>query len=259
MNLANTESLIPTLLIAEEAFCNRLAVLEGKMPGKLKEKLGPYTKLPSINEKVTIGLPADLLRYRPDIRSAERRLAAQTAQIGVATADLFPSLQLTGNFEIQSRKFAGLGNINNRAYVWGPDLRWNIFEGNRIRNNIKVQEAVTLELLVNWQNTVLLAVEDVRNSISSYVRETERKNYLEASVNAALRSVELVENLYKAGLTDFQNVLDTQRTLFLQQDNLAASEGLVLKNLVQIYKAFGAGWYNMNISYASEELPVVSK
>ncbi len=258
-NLANTQSVIPTLLIAEEAFCNRLAVLQGKMPGELKEELGPYTKLPSISEKVTIGLPADLLRYRPDIRSAERQLAAQTAQIGVATADLYPSLQLTGNFEIQSRRFTGLGNINNRAYVWGPDLRWNIFEGNRIKNNIRIQEATALELLVNWENTVLLAVEDVRNAVTSYVEQTQRRDYLQASVKAALRSVDLVETQYKTGLTDFQNVLDTQRTLFLQQDSLAISEGLVLKNLVQVYKAFGAGCYNVNISYTADKLPVTFK
>ncbi len=258
-NLANTESVIPTLLIAEEAFCNRLAVLQGKMPWELKEELGPYTKLPSINDDVTIGLPADLLRYRPDIRSAERTLAAQTAQIGVAVADLYPSLQLSGSFEIQSRRFTGLGNINNRAYSWGPDVLLTIFEGNRIRNNIKIQKADTLELLVNWQNTVLLAVEDVRNAITSYVQETDRKSYLETSVKAASRSVELVENLYKTGLTDFQNVLDTQRTLFLQQDNLVTSKGLVSKDLVQIYKAFGAGCYDINVVYTPDELPTGSR
>ena len=177
----------------------------------------------------------------------------------VAEADLYPSLQLSGTFEIQSRRFTGLGNINNRAYSWGPDLVWIIFEGNRIRNNIKIQKADTLELLVNWQNTVLLAVQDVRNAITSYVQETDRKSYLETSVKAALRSVELVEGLYKSGLTDFLNVLATQQELFVQQDNLATSQGLVLKDIVQIYKAFGAGWQSMEITYTPENLPVSYK
>ena len=244
LNLADTKSQLPTLLISEEASLNALSVLIGQLPGRLKSELGSGKVPAAAKDNIAIGLPVDLLRLRLDIRRAERRLAAQTARIGVAKADLYPALQLSGSFNIESVEFRGLGNINNKGYSFGPGLRWNIFDGNRIRNTVKVQEATTAELLANWENTVLSAVEDVRNAMYAYVREKERNSSLEDSVKAALRAVELVESLYKSGLTDFQNVLDTQRTLFVQQDKLASSNGSMLRDLVQIYKAFGAGWQN---------------
>jgi multidrug efflux system outer membrane protein len=251
-NLANTESEIPTLLTAEEASLNRLAVLLGELPGSLRNEISSYKSLAPIKETINISLPVNLLRERPDIRRAERALAAQTATIGVAEADLYPALQLSGYFQTQSLKFSGLGNVNNKAYSYGPGLTWNIFDGNRIRNNIKIQEAVTAELLAEWQNTILAAVEDVQNAMYAYMQQAKRRQLLEDSVAASLRSVDLVQNLYKNGLTDFQNVLDTQRTLFLQQDNLAISNGLLLQDIVLIYKAFGAGWQNQEIAKLPE-------
>ncbi len=243
-NLANTKAEIPSLRTAETASLNRLAVLIGQMPGQLKSKLKPYTNLPQLKD-VNITLSTDLLRQRPDIRRAERQLASQTARIGIATADLYPSLQLSGYFQIQSRTFSGLGNINNKAYSFGPGIGWNIFDGNRIKNVIKSEEAATNELLAVWQNTVLLAVEDVNNAMSSYTNEQMRTQSLDDSVKASLRSVEIVESLYTNGLTDFQNVLDTQRSLFVQQDKLASSEGQRLTDIVRIYKSFGIGWNNI--------------
>lgn len=251
-NLASTESQIPTLLITEEAALNRLAVLLGEQPGSLRSELADGKSLAPVTEDVNISLPANLLRRRPDIRRAERQLAAQTAAIGVAEADLYPALQLSGFFETQSLKLSGLGNINNKIYAYGPGLTWNIFDGDRIKNNIKIQEALTAELLAKWQNTVLAAVEDVQNAMYAYVQQGARQKSLEESVAASLRSVELVESLYKNGLTDFQNVLDTQRALFNQQDNLAAGNGLLLQDLVLIYKAFGAGWQNSGVTNPSE-------
>lgn len=252
-NLANTESEIPTLLTAEEASLNRLAVLLGELPGSLRNEISSYKSLTDVKETINISLPVDLLRQRPDIRRAERALAAQTATIGVAEADLYPALQLSGYFQTQSLKFSGLGNVSdNKAYSYGPGLTWNIFDGSRIRNNIKIQEAVTAELLAEWQNTVLVAVEDVQNAMYAYMQQAKRQQLLEDSVAASLRSVDLVQSLYKNGLTDFQNVLDTQRTLFLQQDNLAISNGLLLQDIVLIYKAFGAGWQNQEIAKPPE-------
>ena len=241
-NLANTESEIPPLLIAEEASLNRLAVLLGELPGSIRNEISPDRTIAAIKENIDISLPVNLLRQRPDIRRAERLLAAQTASIGIAEADLYPALQLSGFFETQSLKFSGLGNINNKTYSYGPGLSWNIFDGNRIRNNIKIQKAITAELLAGWQNTVLAAVEDVQNAMYAYSQQAVRQKSLENSVAASVRSVDLVQSLYQSGLTDFQNVLDTQRTLFIQQDNLATSNGLLLQDLVLIYRAFGAGW-----------------
>jgi outer membrane protein, multidrug efflux system len=251
-NLANTESEIPTLRIAEEALLNRLAVLLGELPGSLRNEISSYKALAPIKENVNISLPVNLLRQRPDIRKAERLLAAQTANIGVAEADLYPALQLSGYLQTQSLKFAGLGNINNKAYSFGPGLTWNIFDGNRIRNNVKIQRAVTAQLLADWQNTVLAAVEEVQNAMYAYIQQAKRKQSLEDSVAASLRSVDLVQSLYKSGLTDFQNVLDTERALFLQQDNLAISNGLLLQDLVLIYKAFGAGWQGLQVTSPAE-------
>ena len=251
-NLANTESEIPPLLISEEASLNRLAVLLGELPGSLQNEISPDKTIAAVKENIDISLPINLLRQRPDIRKAERLLAAQTATIGIAEADLYPALQLSGYFQTQSLKFSGLGNINNKTYSYGPGLTWNIFDGNRIRNNIKVQKAVTAELLAGWQNTVLAAVEDVQNAMYAYTQQVKRQQLLEESVSASLRSVELVQSLYKSGLTDFQNVLDTQRTLFLQQDNLAVSNGLLLQDIVLIYKAFGAGWQNTEMTKPPE-------
>lgn len=252
-NLASTESQIPTLLTTEEALLNSLAVLVGEMPGSLKNELSSYKSLPVVTEEINISLPVNLLRQRPDIRKAERLLAAQTASIGVAEADLYPALQLSGNIQTQSIKFSGLGNVsNNKSYSYGPGLSWNIFDGNIIRNNIKMQEALTAELLANWQNTVLTAVEDVQNAMYAYIQQAERQKSLANSVTASLRSVDLVQNLYKSGLTDFQNVLDTQKTLFVQQESLAASNGLLLQDIVLIYKAFGAGWQDIPVKNPAE-------
>ena len=221
---------------------HHLAVLLGEQPGSLRNELGVLKPLSPVKESIEISLPANLLRQRPDIRRAERLLAAQTASIGVAKADLYPALQLSGIFRTQALKFSGLGNVtDNKSYSYGPGLTWNIFEGNRIRNNIKIQEAFTAGLLADWQNTVLTAVEDVQNAMYACVQQAKRQQSLQDAVTASLRSVDLVQNLYQSGLTNFQNVLDTQRALFLEQDSLAASNGLLLQDLVTIYKAFGAG------------------
>ncbi|MDD5458843.1 MAG: efflux transporter outer membrane subunit [Phycisphaerae bacterium] len=259
LNLANTESEVPTLRVSEAASLNRLAVLLGELPGSLKEEISDYKQPLSIKENITIGLPMDMLRMRPDIRRAERQLAAQTAQIGIAKADLYPSLQLSGVWQVQSRQFSGLGNINNKTYSFGPGFQWNLFDGNRIRNMIKIEEATTSELLVNWENTVLSAAENVENAIVSYTQELQRMDSLDNSVTASLRSVELVESLYKNGLTDFQNVLDTQRSLFVQQDKLASSRGVALQAFVRIYKGFGAGWQLSATETSSQKTEVDDK
>jgi outer membrane protein, multidrug efflux system len=250
--LATTQAEISLLRIAEAEAIHRLAVLLGETPLQLQQQLRTAKPLPIPNEKVAVGFPADMLRQRPDIRAAERRLAAQTARIGVATADLYPSLQLTGTFEIQSRQLSGLGNIHNQTYSFGPGLGWNLFDGNRIRNTIKIEEAVTQELLAAWENTVLLAVEDVENAIVSYEQRQLQRQAMTRAVEATRRSMELVETQYKSGLTDFQNVLDTQRSLRTQQDFLAASEGAWLQSLIRIYKSFGGGWQMAAIAPENE-------
>ena len=242
LNLANTEAFVPDLLILENAILNRLAVLTGQYPGSLREELEALGEIPSYNNTVKVGLPVDLVRQRPDIRRIERQLAAQTAEVGIATAELYPSLSLSGTFAFESTKSDNLFERPSRAYGFGPSMRWSLFAGNRIRGNMKLQELITDEVYVQYEQTVLLAVEEVENTTVEYVQKIKRTDFLTKSVAASEKSTVLVGDLYRNGLTDFQNVLDMQRTLSQQQDNLAQSEGDIAKSIVRIYKALGGGW-----------------
>ena len=188
------------------------------------------------------GLPAELLRRRPDIRSAERALAAQTARIGQAEALRYPSCSRSGTLGLQATHFADLGDWDSRAFGFGPAVRWNVFDGNRLRSLVAVEEARTRQLAVQYEATVLRAIEEVENALVGFVQEQERAAALERSVAAARQSVAMVETLYRNGLTNFQNVLDSQRSLSQQEDRLAVSEGLILQQGVALYKALGGGW-----------------
>jgi NodT family efflux transporter outer membrane factor (OMF) lipoprotein len=240
LNLASTESFIPTLRILLVQSIDRLAVLLGEHAGPLYEEFEAVAPIPSAQPAVTIAVPAELLRQRPDIRRAERELAAQTAKIGVATGDLYPRLSLSGSFA-----FEGTSDIleyGKRAWSFGPAIRWNLFDGGRVRARIKIEDARTEQALAAYEQTILVAFQDLEDGLVAYTQERIRRDALARSVIAAAYSVELVDTLYRTGLTDFQNVLDTQRSLFVQQDNLAESEGRVTTNLIRIYKALGGGW-----------------
>jgi len=252
LNLANTESEVPSLRLAEIQAINRIAVLLGQFPQSFKGQLRAVSPIPTPSEQIPAGLPADLLRRRPDIRRAERELAAQTAGIGVATADLYPSFSLTGTFHLKAESPSDMTNMSSRAYSFGPGLKWNIFSGNRVRNNIKIAEARTEQAAVRYERAVLGAVEEVEAALTAYMQEHERRDALDRSTAASQKAVELVESLYRNELTDFQNVLDMQRTLFLQQDKLAVSRGQVVLSLIRIYKAIGGGWSPDALEQASD-------
>ena len=241
-NLANTESLIPTLSNLLERSLNRMAVLLGEPPGSLHEELATPAPIPDEPEHMTTGLPADLLRQRPDVRLRERELAAQTARIGVATADLYPSFSLSGVLGLQS---ANSGNLfSGSSLTWGVGLpiRWDLFNGGRIRSQIEAEEARTEQALLAYEQTVLSALEEVENAMVAYEQESIRRERLREAVDATSRSLELVLTQYRSGIADFQNVLDTQRSLLVRQDDLAVSEGLVVSNLISLYRALGGGW-----------------
>jgi NodT family efflux transporter outer membrane factor (OMF) lipoprotein len=239
---ASTAADIPSLEILLNNALNRLAVLLGEHPGALNSELGRPSAIPTPPAEITAGLPAELLRRRPDVRRAERLLASQTALIGVATADLYPSFSLGGFIELVAGNFADLGE--GESVGWGliPGLRWNLFAGGKIRNNIRVQEARTEQLLYLYEQSVLLALEEVEDALVAYEREKVRRGRLQEATDAAQRSLEIVRIQYLSGLTDFQRFLDSQRALFVEQDRLAASEGQVVRNLVALNKALGGGW-----------------
>lgn len=243
LNLANTQSALPTLRILLTQTIHRLGVLLGKRPSALHPTLAKRAPIPKAPPQITVGLPAQLLRQRPDIRQAERQLAAQTALIGVATADLYPRFTLSGTLALEANQVGNLYDASSTyAFGIGPSLRWNLFSGGRIQGNIQLEDARTQQTLLAYEQTVLLALEEVENAMVAYVQEVNRRDTLTRSVEAAEKSVDLVQTLYKEGLTDFQNVLDTQRSLFQQQDQLASSQGQVTQNVVRIYKSLGGGW-----------------
>jgi NodT family efflux transporter outer membrane factor (OMF) lipoprotein len=241
LNLSRTESTIPTLRSDLAQTVHRLAVLTGQEPGALRELLREAKPIPSPPDQATVGLPADLLRQRPDLRRAERNLAAQTERIGGAKAEFYPTLYLPGTLSLEA---FDAGNLNggSLAYAFGPRVRWTIFSAGRVRNQIKVEEIRTEQALYAYEQTVLLALEEVENAMVALAEEHDRQDSLAKSVRAARQSVELVKDLYLSGLTDFQNVLSMERSLFEEEDQLAISEGLLSGNMVRLYKGLGGGW-----------------
>ena len=238
-NLGDTEATIPQLEQALGFALNRLAVLLATTPGALDDELSRAGSIPEPPAAVGVGIPAELVRQRPDVRGAERLLASQTARIGVATADLYPRFSLFGFFSFDA------GNVGDSTGVgWSlvPGVRFNLFDRERIRSRVRVEEARAEQTFLAYEQTVLRALEDVENAMIAYAKERERRERLVEAVDATERSVELVRTQYLSGLTNFQNVLDSQRSLFRLQDQLATSEGLQIQNLIVLYRALGGGW-----------------
>jgi NodT family efflux transporter outer membrane factor (OMF) lipoprotein len=240
-NLATSQALIPQLQGGLSATLNNLAVLVGRYPGSIGGMLRGSTKIPTPRESLSIGLPANLLRSRPDIRAAERTLAAQTASIGVAQAELYPKFGLSGTFSLQSTSSGNLVDTDSRAYSFGPSFQWRIFEGGRIRESIKVEESRTRQALANYEKTVLQAVAEVESSLASIKYEKRRNQFLDKSVTSAKETASLIVDNYTEGLVDFQNVLDAQRTVFDREDSAAASSGQFAINHVSLYRSLGGG------------------
>jgi NodT family efflux transporter outer membrane factor (OMF) lipoprotein len=241
-NLESTKSQIPTLKIGIEQGKNGLAVLLGEFPGALKQELDNYKPVPVLPIEVAIGVPANLLRRRPDIRKTERELAAQTARVGVATAELYPKLTLIGSVGLESLSAGSLFTGPAAAFSIGPKVTWPIFNAGRIRQNIKVEDEKQEQSLIQYELSVLTAVKDVENALIDYAQEQIRRKSLIKTSQAANRAVELATELYAAGLSDFLGVLEAERSLFQFQDQLAASEGSVVSNLIRLYKSLGGGW-----------------
>jgi outer membrane protein, multidrug efflux system len=239
----STESQVPTLEQLMKQAAHKLGILLGESPDALIDELGVTRPIPSAEiPMVPIGLPSDLLRRRPDIRNAERLLAAATANIGVAVADLFPRFSLTGQFGLSAPQFKEIGNYTSRSWSIGPAVTIPLLDWGRIRSNIQVQNALQEQAFVTYQGTILTALQEVEDSIVAYDREQVRRQSLYDAVEADKRAVTLALQRYNAGLTDFLQVLDAQRSLYAAQDQLIQSEALVSLNLVSLYKALGGGW-----------------
>ncbi len=241
--LETTRSRIPDLETGRKRAAYRLDVLLGRVPGEVLPELIASPGAARVPAEIPIGLPAELLRRRPDIRQAERDVAAASAQIGVATADLFPRFALMGTFGLESDDFGELFDTNSRYWSVGPlSVRWPIFDSGRIRSNIRVQEARHEQTVIAYERTVLEAYEEVAGALVGYAQVRLRRDALINAVDADQRAVDLANELWKQGLTDFLNVLDTQGDLFDLEDQLAASDAEVTTNLIALYKALGGGW-----------------
>jgi NodT family efflux transporter outer membrane factor (OMF) lipoprotein len=240
--VTTTTAQLPDLTRQMDASLQTLAVTLGTDAQSLAEELGPVKPIPVAPPNVPVGLPSDLLRRRPDVRAAERQIASATAQIGVATAELFPEFTLTGSLGLQSSHFKSIGNFNSRYWSIGPSVSWPLFDAGKIRSNIALQKAITAEKWANYQKTVLQALSDVETALESYTNERDRRVQLAKSVQALQRALDLANQLYKQGVGEFLDVLDAERSLFTAEDLLAQSDQAVSADLVSLYKALGGGW-----------------
>ncbi|MBL8643411.1 MAG: efflux transporter outer membrane subunit [Rhodospirillaceae bacterium] len=220
----------------------RLAVLVGEVPQTFTLTEEAEAVLPVTPEVISIGEPADLLRRRPDVRQAERALEAATARIGVATAELFPRLSLTGAVGLSALSFDNLSEQAAFQYSVGPSLVWNLFAGGASRARIAQADALAQAQLARYDNTVLLALEDAEASLTRFAREKVRLGHLSAAALASARAADFADQRYRGGVDNFLNVLDAQRSLLAAEDSLVQSQVAVATQFIAVHKALGTGW-----------------
>jgi len=240
--LANTESMIPMLKTLRRVSENRLCTLLGMPPQDISQLVGPPGKIPPVPAEVVVGIPADLVRRRPDVRRAERLLAAQSARIGIAEAELYPHIAITGQLAFQAENFPDLFDGRSFAGLISPGIRWNILHYGRLLNAVRVEDTRFRQALLGYQEAVIRACEEAEGAITAFLQEQVRVRALARATEAVEKAVQLALLQYQQGVIDFQRVLDSQRGLVQQQDALAESRGKVATNLVNIYKALGGGW-----------------
>jgi outer membrane protein, multidrug efflux system len=240
--LTTTEAEVPSLQTGFDASVYQLSVLLGQPPGALVDQMAAKQDIPLTPPVVPVGLPSDLLLRRPDVQKAERDLAAATAQIGVAKADLYPKFSLTGIAGLQSTSAGNWFQYASKYWSAGPTVQWELFEAGSIVANIHVQNARQEEALDQYQQTILVALEDTETALTAYAREQVRRESLTQSVGANRQALNEAQQLYKSGLTDFVSVLQSETSLYTSQDALVQSDQTVSLDLVQLYKALGGGW-----------------
>jgi NodT family efflux transporter outer membrane factor (OMF) lipoprotein len=240
--LRTTLAQIPSLEQQEAQTINALSLLLGQPPNALRSELVTAKPVPPVPPRVPVGLPSELARRRPDIRQAEAQLHAATADIGVAQANFYPSVNLTGSFGLQSLQFGKVFDAHSKQYSFGPGLTIPIFQGGQLRSALHLREALQQEAAVNFQKTVLQAWHDVDNALTAYQSEQTRRDELIHAVAENRRALALAQSRYQQGVADFLTVLDAERSLLAAQLQLADSTTTVSANLVALYKALGGGW-----------------
>lgn len=244
--LDSTRAAVPVLETSINHTIHRLSVLTGQLPNALMAKLSPAAPMPILPDIVAIGNPADLLRRRPDVQIVERRLAASTARIGVATADLFPRVTFVGSVSMEASALSSMGAAGSGAYSLGPRISWAAFDLGRVYARLKAADARADADLALYQQTVLNALEETENALVSYNKIHEKQDFLASAVKNSLKAQQLAQLRFNEGITDFLTVLDSQLRLLQDQNQLAQTQTATATNLVAIYKALGGGWEARN-------------
>lgn len=223
---------------------NRLAILLGKFPATLHDRLSAPATLPTLPDEIALAIPVDTLRQRPDVQAAERKLAAETARSGQTAASRYPSFSLSGNLGWQAATLGALGGAESFTSSITGSIAQTIFDGGRVRSNIKAQNAVQEQAQIAYEKAILTALEEVENALTAYANSRERQAALQLATTSARNAAQLAEQRYTSGLIDFPSVLDTERTQLSNADNLASAKLDELSAFISLYKALGGGWEN---------------
>jgi multidrug efflux system outer membrane protein len=240
--LATTEATIPPLRIAIATTIHRLSVLTGRQPQVLAPELSALRPMPALPALNAIGGPEALLRRRPDVRIAERNLAAATARIGVSVADLFPRITLIGSAGYDSSSWSKLGSVSSQTYSVGPSITWAAFDLGRVRARIHIARAETDIAFAAYEAAVLNALEDTENSLVSYGESQRREATLERAATESTTAARLARQRFEGGLSDFLSVLQAERDALAAEDSLAQGRTQTATSLIAVYKALGGGW-----------------
>lgn len=257
--LHNTIASVPALEASLQQVKNALAILLGKPPHDLNYLLGEQGAIPNPLATIALGMPQNLIRQRPDIRSAERQLAAQSAQIGVAIAELYPAFSIGGSIGSTSLLAGDLFTSDSNTWKLFGMFQWNILNYGRLQSNVRLQDALFQQLLVDYQNTILQAQRDVENSIIAYLKSHQQLAAYKLAAVASKRSVATSTKQYNNGLIDFNTVISTLNANVQQQDLLVSTLGTVATNLVQVYRSLGGGWEIRGNQDPVDLLPVPMK
>lgn len=244
--LQTTLASVPQLQIKRQQLQNTLSTLLGQPTGSVEGLLSGPKTIPKAPAQVAVSVPAEMLRRRPDIRTAELNAAAQCARIGIAKAELYPSFSIAGTIGLRAATVGGASNnlfsTDAITYSVGPRIVWPFFNYGRLKNSVRVEDARFQQLLIAYRNTVLKAAQEVEDALSGFLNAQEALTFEQRAVEASQRSVEIALSQYREGAADFQRVLDAQRSLLQQENNLAQTNSSVATNLIALFKALGGGW-----------------
>jgi NodT family efflux transporter outer membrane factor (OMF) lipoprotein len=257
--LQNTRAQVPALETSLQRSKNALALLLGESPQAFNTLALGSGAIPSVKASIALGMPQDLIRQRPDVRAAERRLAAQSAQIGFAVTELYPHFSIGGSIGTSAMDSDDLFSNNGEAWNFYGGFQWNVLNYGRLQSNVRLQDALFQQLLEDYRYTVLQAQVDVENAIVTYIKSHEQVQDYSAAVAAAQRAVNVATAQYENGLLDYNTVITTLNSLRQQEDLLASTQGSVTTNLVQVYKSLGGGWQIRDNRDPVDLLPAATK